>query len=379
MTSQINPAYPSAESPTTASVRANFAAAATEITELQEQVGALATVASTGSYNDLTDVPTTFTPPVATTSTVGGVKVDGNTILVDQSGMIRTAIRTSALGDSVCSLNFTSTLYVALHGQAGASPSSLVSLTGQPITSNGVGFISTSKFASGAYDTNNGAGTLTIPVISPPHPPLLFGTDAFTIEFWASTDGGSAIAGRRNVVVSGPGWQIATRNPGYFDGWHLHLDTDVGGYSRIVGTGITAVSSWQHIALVSDGTTLKMFVNGTQRGSASVRSMEGNYTTGNIQIGSANWYGQIYGLNVVKGTALYTGTFTPLVQPAAGIRAQILSLFGGDATPPATTTSRGTVMVGAGLNVTSDGVLSADGGSSLTTGRAIVMSMIFGG
>lgn len=51
----------------------------------------LATVATTGSYNDLTDkptIPTEYVLPAATTTTLGGVKPDGTTITVTDEGVI---------------------------------------------------------------------------------------------------------------------------------------------------------------------------------------------------------------------------------------------------------------------------------------------------
>lgn len=51
----------------------------------------LATVATSGDYNDLTNkptIPTAYTLPTATTSTLGGVKVDGSTITIDGNGVI---------------------------------------------------------------------------------------------------------------------------------------------------------------------------------------------------------------------------------------------------------------------------------------------------
>lgn len=51
----------------------------------------LATVATSGDYNDLTNkptIPTAYTLPTASTSTLGGVKVDGSTITIDGNGVI---------------------------------------------------------------------------------------------------------------------------------------------------------------------------------------------------------------------------------------------------------------------------------------------------
>ena len=51
----------------------------------------LATVATSGSYNDLTNKPTipaAYSLPTASTSTLGGVKVDGSTITINNNGVI---------------------------------------------------------------------------------------------------------------------------------------------------------------------------------------------------------------------------------------------------------------------------------------------------
>jgi len=58
----------------------------------------LATVATSGSYNDLTDTPTIPTAPgIATTQTAGLVKPDGTTITIDANGVISS----SGGGDSI--------------------------------------------------------------------------------------------------------------------------------------------------------------------------------------------------------------------------------------------------------------------------------------
>lgn len=51
----------------------------------------LATVATSGSYNDLTDQPAAYSLPAATSSVLGGVKPDGTTITVTSDGVISSA------------------------------------------------------------------------------------------------------------------------------------------------------------------------------------------------------------------------------------------------------------------------------------------------
>lgn len=54
----------------------------------------LATVATSGSYTDLSDKPDiAASVPLATTAIAGKVKPDGDTILIDENGVIRAAVR----------------------------------------------------------------------------------------------------------------------------------------------------------------------------------------------------------------------------------------------------------------------------------------------
>jgi hypothetical protein len=47
-----------------------------------------ATVATSGNYNDLSNKPTAYTLPTASTSVLGGVKIDGSSITMDINGVI---------------------------------------------------------------------------------------------------------------------------------------------------------------------------------------------------------------------------------------------------------------------------------------------------
>ena len=58
--------------------------------ELKANSSSLATVATSGSYNDLTNKPIQYTLPTATTSVLGGVKVDGTSIMITD-GVISSA------------------------------------------------------------------------------------------------------------------------------------------------------------------------------------------------------------------------------------------------------------------------------------------------
>jgi hypothetical protein len=89
--------------------------------------------------------------------------------------------------------------------------------------------------------------------------------------------------------------------------------------SVITSSSPLVANTWYHIALVADGTNLKLYINGVQSGSTvawtlSVASAAitriGAYQNGGSS-GSLFFPGYIYNLRYIKGTALYTSNFTP--------------------------------------------------------------------
>jgi len=143
----------------------------------------------------------------------------------------------------------------------------------------------------------------------------------FTIEFWLNL---------ANVTST---WQtIISRAYGYAGGWRLYKDqTDPelrwyhGSTSTILTTNSGIINNvWSHVAVVRQGTTLTIYVNGIAKGSATNST---NYTPGNysLEIGSGvvtSGYpmtGYISNLRIVKGTAVYTASFTPPTSPLTAI------------------------------------------------------------
>jgi hypothetical protein len=148
-----------------------------------------------------------------------------------------------------------------------------------------------------------------------------FGTGAFTIEAWVYTGSNAA---EKNIV--------STRgSAGTVNGWSLSILTSNGirfyPNSAVLSTTASIVLyTWNHIALVREGTgtnQLKLYVNGTNIASAT--SAE-NFTNQTLAIGNANdgtqfpFNGYISNLRLVKGTAVYTGNFTPPITPLQSIQ-----------------------------------------------------------
>ena len=81
-------------------------------------------------------------------------------------------------------------------------------------------------------------------------------------------------------------------------------------------------NQWYHFAAVKSSGTIKLYINGTQSGSAYTTSTD--FTNNTLRIGSgatgANvLYGWVSNLRVVKGTALYTSSFRPPTEPLTNV------------------------------------------------------------
>lgn len=142
-------------------------------------------------------------------------------------------------------------------------------------------------------------------------------TGDFTIECWAclsSTTKGPIIDLRFGAgTPEPPVIYIETTGVIYFYS---------AGANRITGSTLS-VGTWYHIAVSRASGSTKMFINGTQVGSTYADS--NNYGTptivniGKFADSSGYFNGYISNLRVVKGTAVYTNTFTPPTSPLTAI------------------------------------------------------------
>ncbi len=138
------------------------------------------------------------------------------------------------------------------------------------------------------------------------------GSGNFTIEFWVyfnSVSGVSVLIDYRPASTSGA-YPLIYRN-----GTSIIYGVNSG--DRITSTTTFAISTWYHIAVVRSSGSTKMYVNGTNEGSAYSDStfmlaptnrpvIGGNgFTLGNEQLN-----GFIDDLRITKGIARYTANFT---------------------------------------------------------------------
>ena len=140
----------------------------------------------------------------------------------------------------------------------------------------------------------------------------------YTVEFWMNPSSANTGAGMVSQSYSTSTWEFlfnwyAARSMSF-------LYTDDGPTSP--ASGIT-LNQWTHIAGTRASGTTRLFVNGTLAGTSStVRDLIGATSTligwGGSTL-NGNFHGYVSNVRIVKGTALYTGAFTPPTSPLTAI------------------------------------------------------------
>jgi hypothetical protein len=145
-----------------------------------------------------------------------------------------------------------------------------------------------------------------------------FGTGDFTIECWvnpASYAAVNSMGGSRTPAgtANGFNWGILTNGS-----FQLYSNADFVNS----GAGTVPLNTWTHLAITRQGGTMRSFVNGILRNSAS-NTQDFNLTTfwiGATGAGGAEFFnGSISNYRVVKGTSLYNSTFVPLTSSLTAV------------------------------------------------------------
>jgi hypothetical protein len=149
-------------------------------------------------------------------------------------------------------------------------------------------------------------------LILPSNAAFGFGTGDFTMECWifptsTKTDmrlwefGGNA----DNVDIS----ITSTGTINYYNG----------STSALSSAGVISFNSWSHIALVRSSGTVTVYVNGTSRVTQATTPNSGARAFYLGGVTSTHFEGYISNMRIVKGTAVYTGAFTPPTAPLTAI------------------------------------------------------------
>ena len=171
---------------------------------------------------------------------------------------------------------------------------------------------------SGYFDGSG--GYLSVPSNSA----FNLGTGEFTIEFWmylTAFPWYEMLVGRQNYGA-GTGWGVWIKN----DAGNA-LSVFLNAASTIIVGAVPPLNAWQHVAIVRNSSNvITIYQNGVATGSASVSSFTDSST--NLNIGAndgSSWNasypvnGYMSNLRIVKGTAVYTSTFTPPTSPVTNI------------------------------------------------------------
>jgi hypothetical protein len=142
----------------------------------------------------------------------------------------------------------------------------------------------------------------------------------FTIEFWyyqsATTNYGN-IFSTTSTFSTTDSLRIST------GGSNNTLQVASGGGGLIDASTTFSANTWNHIALVRNGSTLTLYQNGVSVGSTtnSQSFVSDTFIIGNVSGPGSPYYlnGYLSNFRVVKGTAVYTTTFTPPTTPLTAI------------------------------------------------------------
>ena len=153
---------------------------------------------------------------------------------------------------------------------------------------------------------------------------LQMGSGNFTIEYWWYPN---SIANYQNPIDKGyTGTGALLLQTGNGDG---RIIVYASGSAVITASTAVTVNAWNHMALVRNGTSLVLYLNGVSVGSATNSTNFNSTATlgigatatapGGGGVGSFPIVGYLSNLRFVKGTAVYTAAFTPPTAPLTAI------------------------------------------------------------
>jgi hypothetical protein len=86
--------------------------------------------------------------------------------------------------------------------------------------------------------------------------------------------------------------------------WQINANTNV-----FVTNGNLPLNTWAHLALVRNGSTTTLYLNGTSVASGTSTNPTDN--TSPLQMGTSGFIGYINDFRITNGLARYTSNFTP--------------------------------------------------------------------
>ena len=137
-----------------------------------------------------------------------------------------------------------------------------------------------------------------------------------TIDYWilprtfgSSSNGGSNVFGHANISNHIEDWSFGPISTGAVRFYYYN-----GTVQTFTSTTTLATSTWSHLAFVKNGSSLKLYINGVERASATLSGTPDNGAVP-IHLGqvttTAGFNGCIDEVRVSSGVARWTSNFTP--------------------------------------------------------------------
>jgi len=150
---------------------------------------------------------------------------------------------------------------------------------------------------------------------------------AWTLETWVygtSTSDMRVVAYANSTISSGPdlGYYLTLYSANNITGGFYSSSTQ---YNISASSTVAQINTWIHIALTSDGSTMRLFVNGVSSGTpltvSGIAINAPSSATFKVSNYSSSQYvtGYVTDTRFVKGTAVYTSNFTPPTAPLTAI------------------------------------------------------------
>lgn len=153
---------------------------------------------------------------------------------------------------------------------------------------------------------------------------LLFGSGEFTVEAWCfitNIDSNRTIVGFwSDSNPANQSWLLSA----YSSGRYTFVIQGNGAEDLEILSSANSVqlNQWTHVAVTRSGSTWRMFINGSQTATGTYSgtlATPGNSLTIGAHEASPFLPGYLSNLRIVKGTAVYTSSFTPSTTPLTAI------------------------------------------------------------
>ena len=150
-----------------------------------------------------------------------------------------------------------------------------------------------------------------------------FGSDNYTVELWVYPRTTGTIQGMFNHWGDFSANNVAWTLEYHSNGDLLYLFKTNNGLTTLTATdGATYANQWMHVAAVRNSNVHTLYLDGVSKASATDSGTMNNCTDV-LRVGAYHatygFDGEICDARIVKGTAVYTGNFTPPTAPLTAI------------------------------------------------------------